>query len=161
MKGLHGEALEGGKSVSHQGFIEVEDRTGDEHPGGQIRLFEVRSAERLRLAEEAAAASAGAARYRPSECAQSLLQSLQIRLLGMTPGGAAEEPRQPLAVRSILLAACEPPAACAHSRNCSSFKVARACNGVFVDERRTAQATRSGTSKTLINGGGQVRFQNV
>src|SRR5438045_2708790 len=37
----------------------------------------------------------------------------------------------------------------------------RACKGVFVRARRTVQVSRSGASKVVKVGGGEVRFQNV
>ena len=45
--------------------------------------------------------------------------------------------------------------------NCTSFINTSACSGVLVRARRTWHVSRSGASKVDIDGGGEVRFQNV
>ena len=47
------------------------------------------------------------------------------------------------------------------STNWTSFKVTRACSGVFVRSRSTAHSSRVGALKISMAGGGAARFQKV
>jgi hypothetical protein len=49
----------------------------------------------------------------------------------------------------------------AASRYVGSLSNTKACKGVFVRERLATHTSLLGASKVTIDGGGQVRFQNV
>ena len=49
----------------------------------------------------------------------------------------------------------------AASTNCGSFSSTSACSGVAVTSRFAVQTSRDTASKVIIDGGGDVRLQNV
>ena len=49
----------------------------------------------------------------------------------------------------------------AASTNWMSFRSTSAWSGVLVEDRRATQTSRFAASKSIIDGGGEVRFQKV